>query len=93
MIEIELKNRQSGYDVIEDYIRRYWKHNNSTDTVICSIEVSYDGLTYALIKEVACPRSYNRVEFLNDWWEGEKYIKLIGIKSIYELDISGGVYE
>ena len=91
MIDIKLSDGQSGYDVIGEYIRRYWNHN-ITDTVICSIGVSYDGLTYDLMNEVACPEKYNSIEFLNDWWEGEKYIKLFGIKTINELDVSGGIY-
>lgn len=49
--------------------------------------------TYDLRNEVASPISLSDVEFLNDWWEGEKYIKLFGIKAVGELDISGGIYE
>ena len=29
---------------------------------------------------------------MKHWWEGEKFIKLFGIKAINELDISGGIY-
>ena len=35
---------------------------------------------------------FNDIEYEMDWWEGEKYIKLFGIKSVNELDISGGIY-
>ena len=92
MIDIELNNEQSGYDVIGEYIKRYWEHN-ITDTVIVSIGTSYDGNTYELRKEVASPYNFDDIEFLYDWWEGEKYIKLFGIKSINEFDIFGGLYE
>ena len=93
MIEIELKNKQTGYDIVEEYIRRYW-HNNIYNTVIVSMETSYDGKTYDIYKEVAYPSSSGRgVEFLNDWWEGEKFIRLFGIKDIEEVDVSGGLYE
>lgn len=92
MIDIVLKNGQSGYDVISDYIYRYWNHS-ILDTVIVSIGTSYDGHTYDLRNEVASPISFSDIEFLNDWWEGEKYIKLFGIKTLGELDISGGIYE
>lgn len=91
MIDIKLNDRQSGYDAIEEYIRRYWSRN-TTDTVICSIGTSYDGLTYDSMNEIAYPTSGSCIEFLNDWWEGEKYIKLFGIKTVDELDISGGIY-
>ena len=91
MIDIKLKDGQSGYDVVEEYIRRYWSHNIYT-TVVVSIGTSYDGITYDMRKEVASPYNVNGVEFLNDWWEGERYIKLFGIQTIDELDISGGIY-
>lgn len=92
MVDIVLKNGQTGYDVISDYIYRYWNHN-ILDTVIISIGTSYDGHTYDFRNEIASPISFNKIEFMNDWWEGEKYIKLFGIKTLGELDISGGIYE
>lgn len=30
---------------------------------------------------------------LSDWWEGEKFIKLFGIKAVGEFNISEGIYE
>lgn len=92
MIDIVLKDGQSGYDAVCEYIRRYWNHN-ITDTVIVSIGTSYDGNTYDLRKEVASPLNFGDIEFLYDWWEGEKFIKLFGIKAVGELDIYGGIYE
>lgn len=92
MIDIVLKDGQSGYDAISEYIRRYWSHN-ITDTVIVSMGTSYGGNTFELRKEVASPLNFDDIEFLYDWWEGEKYIKLFGIKTVSELDISGGIYE
>ena len=92
MIDIVLKDGQSGYDAIGGYIRRYWSHN-ITDTVIVSIGTSYDGNTFELRKEVASPLNFDDIEFLYDWWEGERYIKLFGIKTVSELDISGGIYK
>lgn len=91
MIAIKLKDGQTGYDAVGEYIRRYWKHN-ITDTVIVSMGISYDGNTYDLRNEVASPMNFDDIEFLYDWWEGEKYIKLFGIKTVSELDISGGIY-
>ena len=90
MIDIKLNNGQSAYDVIGEYIRRYWEHNIYT-TVIVSIGTSYDGCTYEIRKEVASPMGGD-IEYLYDWWEGEKYIKLFGIKTINELYIYGGIY-
>lgn len=91
MIDIELKDGQSGYDVVGEYIRRYWRHN-IIDTVIVSIGTSYDGDTYETRNEIASPYGVDDIEFLYDWWEGEKFIKILGIKMVSELDISGGIY-
>lgn len=92
MIDIVLKDGQSGYDAVGEYIRRYWNHN-ITDTVIVSIGTSYDGSAYDLRKEAAFPLNFDDIEFLYDWWEGEKFIKLFGIKAVGEFDISGVIYE
>lgn len=99
MVEIVLRDGQSGYDAVGEYIRRYWEHN-ITDDVVVSIGTSYDGNTYDIRKEIASPsppplKYYDGgdIEFLHDWWEGEKYIKLFGIKTVGELDIDGGIYE
>ncbi len=92
MVDIKLKDGQSGYNAVGEYIRRYWEHN-ITDTVVISIGTSYDGKTFDLKKEVASPEGRDDILFLYDWWEGEKYIKLFGIKAVSEFDVSGGIYE
>lgn len=94
MIDINLKEKdcQTGYDAVGVYICRYWEHN-IPDTIVVSMGISRDGNTYELRKEIAYPIGYNGIEFLDDWWEGEQYIKLFGIKTVRELDISGGLYE
>lgn len=95
MVDIVLNEGQSGYDAVGEYIQKYWEHN-IWDNVIVSLGTSYDGCTYDFLKEVAYPydhpSGFDDIEFLTDWWEGEKYIKLFGIKAVSELDISGGIY-
>lgn len=91
MIDIKLKDNQTGYDVVGEYIRRYWEHNIQ-DTVVVSIGISHDGDSYELHKEIATSYGFNDFEFLYDWWEGERFIKLFGIMSVSELDITGGIY-
>ncbi len=91
MIEIKLQDGRTAYDAVGEYIRRYWNHNIK-DTVIVSIGTSYDGKAYDLRKEVASPINFDGVEFLYDWWEGEKFIKLFGIRAVIDLDIAGGIY-
>lgn len=92
MVEIKLKDRQSGYDAVGEYIRRYWEHN-ITDTVIVSLATSYDGKKFETRNEVASPYNFDDIEFLYDWWEGERFIKLFGIKTLTEINIDGGIYE
>lgn len=91
MVEIKLKDWQSGYDAVGEYIRRYWKHS-ITDTVIVSLATYYDGKKFETRNEVASPYNYDDIEFLYDWWEGEKFIKLFGIKTLSEIEIDGGIY-
>lgn len=94
MVDILLKGDETGYDAVGTYILRYWEHN-IPDDVIVSLGISYDGNTYDLVKEVAYPAGFcgNDIEFVSDWWEGQKYIKLFGIKTVKELDIYGGIYD
>jgi hypothetical protein len=92
MIYIKLNNGQTGYDAVGEYIRRYWEHNIWEDVVV-SLGVSYDGETYDIYKEVASPYNFDDIEYLNDWWEGQEFIKIFGVKAIRELDIEGGLYE
>lgn len=93
-VEIRLKDGQDAYELVSEYIKRFWERNTSVDTVVFSIETSYDGVDYCRTNEIATPTSdMEDVEYLNDWWEGEPYIKLLGIQSVEKMDISGGIYE
>ena len=93
VVIIELKDGQTGYDVVGEYILRYWKHNVYEDVVV-SIAVSYNGRTYDLYNEIAMPSDdFDDIVFLNDWWEGEKFIKLYAIEGVSELKLCGGIYE
>lgn len=94
MIEIDIKvqKEQNGYDLVDEYIRRYWKYNGLRDVVI-SLGISYDGESYNFFNVYAFPCSYDNIEYMNDWWEGQKYIKLFGIQGVDELNIQGGLYK
>lgn len=91
MIEIKLEDGQNGYNIVGEYIRRYWEHS-VYDTVVVALGTSYEGKVYTLHKEVASPYHFDDIEYLYDWWEGEKYIRIYGIQAIETLDISGGIY-
>lgn len=93
MIDIILKDGETGYDAVGEYIERYWEHNIQDD-VIVSLGISYDGKEYDFSQEIDSPMGFVKgVEFLYDWWEGQKYIKLFGIKAVGEIDIEGGIYD
>lgn len=55
MIDIKLKYGQDGYDVVGEYIRKYWSHN-LTDVVIVSIGISHNGDNYAVF--CTCERKW-----------------------------------
>ena len=87
--EFVLEENQTGYDVVGDYVRDYWK-KTSYATAIVLLETSYDGKEYSNNNEVVSPFSnpydIDSMEFLHDWWEGEKYIRIRGIMNICDID-------
>lgn len=89
---ITLNDGQNGYDVVGNYIKRYWKHYNYEATVAIHLDVSYDGREYRSVYDTATPYHYDDMMFDYDWWEGEQYIRLKGIKYLQELNIEGGIY-
>lgn len=91
MVSITLKDGQNGYDEVGRYIERFWDHH-ITDTVICRIGTSYDGNSYEIRNEAVCP-TMDGMEFLYDWWEGERFITIYGIISLNDVDVNGGLYE
>ena len=91
MVSLSLKNNENGYEKVGEYVKRYWDVHGDGD-VIVSVEASYDTVEWHCTNEIASP--YQRgVEWLNDWWEGEKYIHIKGIQSVDTFDIQGGLYE
>lgn len=85
-----LDSFHNGYDVVEALICNYFKHNPMDDLVI-RIGMSYDGDDWDVENELVLVEN-GSIEFLNDWWEGQKHIRVYGIQSIPNLDISGGLY-
>lgn len=89
--EIVLTDEQSGYEVIGEYIRRYWEKVCYT-TVIVSVAFCDNG-DYRRLNIVASPTHDLDIEYLDDWWEGEKKIILRGIIDVDEVDVNGGIFE
>lgn len=90
MVSVKLDDNQSAYDFVGDYIEKFWKKNSYCDVVVL-IGTSYDGLDYCESLEIVTPtEDMMGVEFLNDWHEGERYIKIFGIKSVCDIEIEDG---
>lgn len=94
-IFIILEHEQNAYDIIGEYVIRHWQHSYYDDAVVC-MDISYDNKEYYNANDYVTPvrefKDYG-VIFENDWWEGEKYIKLYGIKNISEIELTGGLYD
>lgn len=91
-IKIDRSMGENGYDAVAEYIVRFWDRSHPRDTIV-SLGTSYDGKSYLLLKEIVFPSIAGWCDFPDDWWEGEQYIKLFGIKAVEDLDIDGGIYE
>lgn len=89
-----LSEGDDAYDIIGDYVERYWERHYYGAVLIC-MYISFDGEIWYGGIEYAEPTEYcTGVVFNNDWWEGEKHIKLLGIKSVRDFDdFYGGIYE
>lgn len=92
-ILIELENGESGYSVVSDYINAYWKFCvDCADDVLIHLETSFDGNLFHSSVEIV--ELYGtELTYLNDWWEGEKYIKIYGISNVNELTIPQNYFQ
>lgn len=84
MTDIRLSDNQNGYDVIGEFIGMFWEQNGTQD-VIVSIATSHDGILYDKTNEIASFDPEYGIEFLNDWWEGENFIRFFGIIAVDDV--------
>lgn len=91
MVKIVLEENQNGYDEVFKYIKRFLDKRKTFGMVVFTIDLSYDDKEYFKNTELV-DVEYDKVIYDNDWWEGEKYIKLFGIELLDNLDIEGGIY-
>ena len=89
MIEFELTEKQTGYEVIKDYfIRRFDLNLGTYEQYLVALELSYDNVRWTRVTDrVQIDSMY--FEWGIDWYEGEKYIRLLGVKNIEDIDIIG----
>lgn len=94
MVSLILKNNENGYEKVGEYVKRYWDVHGDGD-VIVALETSHSASRWDYHNEIASPLySFgDSIEWLNDWWEGEKYIHIKGIQNVDTFDILGGLYE
>ena len=83
-----LSNPEVSRLSFEDYKKMVIELNN----ILMKINISVN--PYLLIKMIILSyienaKLNNNIEFLYDWWEGQKYIKLFGIESVSNLKIDG----
>ena len=85
-MNIKIKDKEI-YIKKEELINQFEFDNYKIDTII-ELEISYDGKDWDRIKEIVCPTNNCReLEWLNDWWEGQRYINIIGMANIDEIDV------
>lgn len=82
---------ENGYDVVGKLAQNYFDHNDSMDDLVIRIGTSYDGVNYDIRNEIVLIENCEAV-FSNDWWEGQGFIRVYGIRSVIDLDIYGGLY-
>lgn len=92
MVDIHLEKGQSGYAAVNPYLKRYWERHYYDDLVV-ALETSYDGVEYDATNELVIIDEFCDFRYQSDWWEGQSFIRIMGISAILELKISGGVYE
>lgn len=79
---IKLNNKENGYKVVNKYIKEYWNKHGWDDAIV-DLETSYDDIIWDTHREIISP-IYN---WLNNWWKGEKYIRILNIINVNELNI------
>ncbi len=86
-MNIKLKDKEIGYNAVGKYVEEYLNEHCWDDSIV-ELEISYDGKDWDSIKEIVCPTNNCReLEWLNDWWEGQRYINIIGMANIDEIDV------
>jgi hypothetical protein len=85
--QIDLSKGQSGYDLVGEQLINHWKQTYYS-TALVSLELSYNGKDYTKTNEVVSPLIDSDIcEWLSDWWEGQEYIRILGIKNIDDIDL------
>lgn len=70
----EARNRVTGYEVVAEEVRKYWREHGASD-VVCYLTV--EGCYVNTVAQ--CESDYNFVDvtFDYDWWEGEPVEEIV----------------
>lgn len=92
-IDVTIEEGKTGYEAVAKYIRRFWDNEQSFCDTIVRLSTSYNNVEWRTFNTLALfDVDEFDIIFDNDWWEGERFIRLYGIVSVDDLDISGGLY-
>lgn len=73
------------YTVVAVCARNFIKSTYYSD-LVCSFEISYDGKNWETCREIITLDENCDINFLNDWNEGQQFIKNIRFIHIEEID-------
>lgn len=91
-IDVVIEEGKTAYEAVEKYIYRFLGHEGYDD-VIVRLGTSYNNVEWDIFNEfVSIDVGDLECVFEDDWWEGERFIRIYGIQSIQTLNISGGLY-
>lgn len=88
---IILDSKENGYEAVSKYVKKYWNKHGLDDAIV-QMETSYNGIKWAQHREVVAPTGNGDGRWLWNWWKGEKYIKILSIVNISELNIEREYY-
>lgn len=81
---------QDVYELVTEYVSRYFNRHGISD-LLMHLELSYNGSDYYRSSVLIEADKDGGIQYLTDWWDGEQFIKIVGISSV-NLEYSGGVY-
>ena len=86
---VKLKENRTGYDFVSERIHEFWNEFRYISDVIFSVDIMESDGQIMHIKDIALVTdSGTDIEFVHDWWEGQKIIRLnrIAYVSCISLD-------
>lgn len=92
-IDVTIEEGKTAYEAVAKYIYRFFDNDAAFDDVIVRIGTSYNNIEWTTFNTLALfDMNEFDFEFEDDWWEGERFIRLYGIISIDDVEVSGGLY-